>query len=75
MFQRECSATATTYPTATAPNRPPTDGLRAAIPAPIPIMAVNSGCANGESTPRSSRTASTLPTWPTPASSVNALPR
>ena len=49
--------------------------VRAAIPAPIPIIAVNNGCANGESTPRRMSTPITLPSCPTPASSVNARPR
>jgi hypothetical protein len=40
-----------------------TSGLRLfeAIPAPIPVIAVNSGCANGESSPRITSTANTPP--------------
>ena len=75
LFQSACSTTASAYPTSTYSTRAAAERLTAASPQPMPVIDVNSGCANGERTPRRMSTASTPPSCPTrPPDSANARP-
>ena len=72
-FQAAWAPTASRKPVSGAKNR--TAGLRlpTAIPIPMPVKAVNSGCANGLNTPRITKSATAPPMppdWPSPPTSA-----